>query len=491
MTRLLLQDVSKSFPGVQALRNVSFDVLPGEIHVLCGENGAGKSTLMNILSGNLQPDKGDIILDGRSVVLQNPQQAFGYGISIVHQHLSLIENLTVAENVYANRQPVNRLGFIDFARLFADTETWLKQLGIDWIPPDEKILKLPAAHKQLIEIAKALARDPTVLILDEPTASLTERETMALFAILRKLKARNVSMIYISHRLQELFEIGDRITVLKDGTYQGTFERNGISRDELISRMIGRELTTQRGVSSRSDEVCLRVNGLSGVGFQNISFSLHRGEILGFAGLVGAGRTEIAKAIFGAGEIHRGNISLKGKSLAVEHSSSAIKAGLAYVPEERKTLGLFPQMTIADNILSGRINGVFGDWFIRPRQWELLASGSLAKLNIKATGIGQKVNDLSGGNQQKVVLAKWLLNDPEILILDEPTHGIDVGAKFEIYEIIRTLVSNGKSVLVISSDIGEMLALCDRIIVLRQGEISGEVDGAQATEKQIMNYAAI
>ena len=490
MTLLKLEHISKSFPGVKALDDVDLIILPGEIHALCGENGAGKSTLMNILAGNLQPDEGIIKLNDEAVNIDNPQTAFNLGVSIVYQHLSLVDNLNVAENIFANQQPTNKFGFIQFDKLYQQTEVLLQQLNLSEINPRMLVLKLSPAQKQLVEIAKALAKKPAIFILDEPTASLTEKETNTLFSILQKLKSQGVAIIYISHRLEEIFLLADRISILKDGKYQGTFLQKDITKDGLIKRMVGRDLVTVKMASHLQTEILLLVKNLCAKRFNDISFQLHRGEILGLAGLVGAGRTEIVRAIFGADDFVSGEVILKNENLHINHPFQSISKGMAFVPEERRSLGLFAEMSIQDNIISGKLSNALVRGWYNQKKVKQLAMNSKDKLNIVTPGVQQKVNKLSGGNQQKVVLAKWLLINPDVLIIDEPTVGIDVGAKFEIYEILRSLAVAGKGIIIVSSDLPELLGICDRILIIKKGLLVGELLNAEATEEKIISMAS-
>ena len=490
MTLLKLNHISKVFPGVKALHSVDLDVLPGEIHALCGENGAGKSTLMNILAGNLQPDEGTILIDNQTVILRTPQDAFRQGISIVYQQLSLVDNLSVAENIFANQHPASRWGIIQFDELYRQTELFLQQLQLDKIDPRTLVARLSPAQKQLVEVAKALAKKPSIFILDEPTASLSEHETRTLFTILKKLKDQGVSIIYISHRLEEIFLLADRISILKDGKYQGTFKKTDLTKNELIKRMVGREIHSLKSESYLTEEVLLSVNGITGKRFRQITFQLHRGEILGLAGLIGAGRTEIARAIFGADEVSSGEVVVRNQTHHAKHPAESISRGMAYVPEERKSLGLFPEMSIQDNIIAGKLENALVGKFYNPAKAKQLAEESTVKLSIATPGVRQKVVNLSGGNQQKVVLAKWLLTNPDILIVDEPTHGIDVGAKFEIYEILKSLASQGKGILMISSDMPELLGICDRVLVIKQGMLAGELLRHELSEEKVLALAS-
>ncbi len=489
MASLLLQNITKQFPGVKALDNVTISVNPGEVHALCGENGAGKSTLMNILSGNLQPDAGNIVIDGNNVVLHDTQRAFDQGIAIVYQHLSLFDNLSVAENIYANQQPINKLGIIQFGDLYSKTQDLLQKLKLEAINPWTLVGKLSPAQKQMVEIAKALSKEPSIFILDEPTASLTNKETKTLLEILETQRKKGVSIIYISHRLEEIFLLADRISILKDGRHQGTFQSKELSRDALISKMVGRELKELRTKHSKSDEVLLELKNVTGLKFSNISFVLHRGEILGLAGLVGAGRTEIARAIFGMDTSLTGEMVFRNSSLLPFHPSEAIRKGIAYVTEDRKTLGLFPEMSVQENIVAAGLDRIMTSRFYDDAKAGQLAAAAKAKLWISTHSLKQRVTKLSGGNQQKVMIAKWLIVQPEVLIVDEPTHGIDIGAKYEIYEILKALAAEGKGIIMISSELPELIGLCDRIVVIKRGSVAGELSGEGRTEENIMKLA--
>jgi ABC-type sugar transport system ATPase subunit len=491
MTALRLDAISKTFPGVKALDKVDLLVERSQILSICGENGAGKSTMMNIIAGNIQPDEGRIYLNDQPVVIRTPQSAFDQGIAVVYQHLSLVENLSVAENIYANRQPISKLGLIRFDELHVRSQNLLKELGMEDIDPSTLVSRLSQPKKQLVEIAKALSRDPSILVLDEPTTSITVRETRTLFDILLRLKQQGVSILYISHRLDEIFRISDRVKVLKDGRSQGTFNASDITKDQLITKMVGREIKTLKTGSTSRSEILMEVKDLTGDRFRDISFRLHRGEILGMAGLIGAGRTEIARAIFGADKVRSGSVLLNGQLISpLDHPEAAIRNGIAYVPEERKTLGLFQEMSITDNIIAGDLRNARSKNGYSDAKAKRLANDLKEKLKIIAPDVQQKVINLSGGNQQKVVLAKWLLTHPQVLIVDEPTHGIDVGAKYEIYELIKTMAAEGKAILIISSDLPELIGLCDRILVIREGSSAGEVTGVEASEQTIMTLAA-
>ncbi len=489
MERLRLDHISKSFPGVKALDEISFEVEAGEVHAVCGENGAGKSTLMNILSGNLKPDNGSLQLNGRFIQLHDPQDAFANGISIVHQHLSLLENLSVAENIFANQHPVTKLGLISYKKLHQQTASVLAELKID-LSPAVLVSSLAPAQKQMVEIAKALSKKPQILILDEPTASLTGKEIQVLFSIINHLKRSQVSILYISHRLIEIFELADRVTVLKDGKYQGTFAKADLTKEQLIKRMVGRDLMDIKLSSATTSTVLLEVKNLSGAEFKNISFTLHRGEIIGLAGLVGAGRTEIARVIFGADTKLGGEIIKRKHTLRIQHPSDAITNGIAYVSEDRKQLGLFPEMTIQENVIAASMKSVTRHSLLSSAKSRQRAEELSIKLGVVARSLKQKVMQLSGGNQQKVLLAKWIAVKPDVLIVDEPTHGVDVGAKQEMYRILKNLTVEGMGIIVISSELPELLGLCQRIYVIRQGTLVGELPASEATEENILSLAA-
>ncbi len=489
MQRLRLEHISKSFPGVKALDDINIEVNQGEVHALCGENGAGKSTLMNILSGNLRPDGGTILMNGETVSFENPKEAFQKGIAIVHQHLSLVDNLSVAENIFANQHPVNLLGLIHYKKLHQQTADVLTELKIN-ITPSVLVSALSPAQKQMVEIAKALARKPKLLILDEPTASLTDKEIKVLFDIVYHLKQQGVSILYISHRLSEIFQLADRVSVLKDGKFQGTFLKEELTKEQLIKRMVGRDLIDLKPSSINQSSILLEVKNLSGEKFKNINFTLHRGEIIGLAGLVGAGRTEIARVLFGADRKLSGEILKEKKILHIQHPADAIHHKISYLSEDRKTLGLFQEMSIQQNIVAASLESVSNGSLFSEAKAKQIAKDFSEKLHVVSRSLQQKVAQLSGGNQQKVLFGKWLAIQPEILIVDEPTHGVDIGAKQGIYHILKNLASEGIGIIVISSELPELLGLCNRILVIRQGTLRGELSGHEATEEKILSLAA-
>jgi len=495
--RLHLKGISKYFPGVIALDQVDFEIMPGEVHALCGENGAGKSTLMNIISGNTQPEEGTIYLDGNQTLIPNQMEAQKLGISIVYQEGSLVPNLSVAENIFSGHQPRNRIGLIDFKKLIALTQSLLDQLELYNIDPKTKLEYLAPPQQQMVEIAKALAQKPAILILDEPTASITETETQTLFKIINRLKCNGVSIIYISHRLSEIFQIADRITILKDGKYQGTNLVKSLDTKAVVKLMVGRDLDEQQyqddaqsGSIQDGDEIVLETKKISGQTFNEISFKLRKGEILGLSGLIGAGRTEVARAIVGADPILSGELLVNNKAFVFDHPADSMKAGIVYLSENRKELGLFLQMSVNDNLLVSSMVSASSGGIVNAKKAIGITNEYIRKLNIATPSSEQEITNLSGGNQQKVLLGRCLLLEPDILIIDEPTQGVDVGAKAEIYKILRELVKNGTSIILISSELPEVLTLCDRILVMCNGIFTAEFSGEDATEDEIIHYAS-
>jgi ribose transport system ATP-binding protein len=485
---LKLKNISKSFGVVKALQGIDFELIEGEVHAVCGENGAGKSTLMNILVGNYQPDEaGSIWINNFETKITDFNTARNLGISIVYQERSLIDTLSIAENIFANRSPVNKFGFIDYQTLNQKTKEILEQLGLFHLQPNTLVGELSTAQKQMVEIGKALSQNPKILILDEPTASITDQETEILFSIIKNLKKQQVSIIYISHRLAEIFQIADRVTVLKDGQYQGTQNITETSPEQLIKKMVGREIETSKRSQAIDNEVVLSVENLAGEKFSNINFHVKKGEIVALAGLVGAGRSEVARAIFGIDKKLGGIVHLNHQELNIAHPADALSAGIGYVPEDRKNQGLFLDMSVHHNIVSG----IFaGNTHFSEDSLAEISKHFKSELRIQTPNLQQPVRLLSGGNQQKCVLARWLQINPKLLIIDEPTHGIDVGAKFEIYELLRNLAAKGTAILLISSELPEVLQMADRILVMYAGSITGELDRNQATEETILNLAS-
>ncbi len=487
-----LQGIEKRFPGVHALRNVRFDLRAGEVHALMGENGAGKSTLMKILTGVYQPDEGQILVEGRQVNLPNPRSAQDLGISIIHQELFLMEHLTAAQNIYIGREPRKAFGmFVDEDAMNTNAAALFKRMKVN-ISPTVDVGELTVARQQLVEIAKALSFNSKVLIMDEPTSALNSTEVEHLFAVIEDLKAHGVGVVYITHKMDEVKRIADRVTVMRDGQYIDTLPAAGTPISKIISMMVGRELAdAARAEGHASDDEVLRVVGLnSGRAIRDVSFSVRKGEILGFAGLMGAGRTEVARAIFGADPIDSGEIFIHGKQQKIKSPSDAVSLGLAYLSEDRKRFGIVTRMSVRDNITLPS-----WDRFTTARFWmkdgglREAAKSFVEKLKVKTPTVDQETRLLSGGNQQKVVIAKWLLRDCDILIFDEPTRGIDVGAKAEIYKLLQGLAEQGKAIIVISSELPEVLRLSHRIIVMCEGRITGELDGKIATQEDIMTLA--
>jgi len=488
--------VTKRFGGTVALDGVSFSIREGEIHALIGENGAGKSTLMKILSGVLPKDSGGIFVGGSEKVFRSAVDAQREGISTVYQEPHLVPHMTVAENVFLGREPIKRFGWVDFNTLNARTQGILAQLELT-ISPTVTLADLSSAEVQLVQIARAIAFSTKILILDEPTASITGRETEILFSLLKKLNAKGLTIVYVSHRLKEIFELCHRATVLRDGKYVATVDVEKTNEREIIRMMVGREVeeTSALRDGQRSDEISLELRGVSvsesAVPVRNVSLNVRKGEIVALAGLVGSGRSDVAKAVFGLNRISAGSIHVHGKRVDVKSPGDAIRRGISFVPEDRKSEGLIPIQSIKHNISLTGLKLLARLGFIKGSAETSLARKSSAQFSIRSLSEEAEVSTLSGGNQQKVVLAKWLWLKPTILILDEPTRGIDVGAKAEIHSLIRNLAKNDVAVLLISSELPEVLRLADRIYVMRDGTITGELQRSEASQESIMHLAAI
>jgi len=485
-----MTDISKSFPGVKALKKVSLDLNEGEIHALMGENGAGKSTLMKILTGIYTRDEGEITYMGESIHLKNTREAQDKGICIIHQELNMMTHLTVAENIFIGREKMHGI-FLDDKAINIMAKNLLYKLGLD-IDPKELVGHLTVGKQQMVEIAKAISFESKVLILDEPTAALSDLEIEALFRVMRDLRKQGVGMIYISHRLDEIKQITDRVSVMRDGEYVGTLITEDCTDDEIVKMMVGRTIFEEPKMTSNCPPdapVILEVEGMNaGKMVQNISFNLRRGEIVCFAGLMGAGRTETARALFGADPKTSGTIRVNGKPVNIQKPQDAVNAGIGYLSEDRKRYGLALGLNVAENSVMANYDAFSGALFIKQKEINKVAQKYVEKLDTKTPSIKQLVRNLSGGNQQKVVVAKWLIRDTQILIFDEPTRGIDVGAKSEIYKLIYELAEEGKSIIVISSELPEVMRLGDRIIVMCEGHITGEV-GAGASQEEIMSLA--
>lgn len=488
---LRLKNISKTFTGVKALDNVTFAVAAGEVHAVCGENGAGKSTLMNIVTGTLQPDEGGkILLNKEELLLSSFKDAKEKGIAIVHQERSLVETMSIAENIFFNSHPLTKNGFIDYELLYRQSTELLNKLQMQHLSPRALVKTLSPAEAQMIEIAKALSLKPSLLILDEPTASITDKETAILFSIIREIRKQGVGIIYISHRLKEIFEIADCVTVLKDGKWQDTLPVAAVSPDKLVTLMVGRELHQLQYSNHTRKENLLTVKNISGRRFSNISFEIQKGEIVALAGLVGAGRTEIAKTIFGALPLLGGEILLNNKKINCKHPAEAIADGIAYLAEERKQQSIFPEMNIVENIMAAKFAGSAFQKFITSKVAFSTAGKYKKELHITTPSLQKKMKQLSGGNQQKVVIARWLNTNPILLIVDEPTHGVDVGAKFEIYQLLQQLAATGTGILLISSELPEVLALANRVVVIAAGVKAGELKNDGATEEKILSLIA-
>lgn len=495
------RNVRKTFPGVVALKNVNLVFRSGEVHALVGENGAGKSTLMNILSGVYQPDEeSEILYHGKKVILEGPREASGYGIAMIHQENSLVQTLTVYENIFLGHFKKNR-AFINKAEMIKETNELLKRLNITHISPKTLVKKLSSSEKQLIEIAKAISLNPSIIIMDEPTASLTVKETQMLMAIIRQLKKAGAAIVFISHHLEEVFEISDVVSVLRDGEYIGTYPTEEMTMEGLVSMMVGRELKqgvgektaeeVQRRENSLKNPVVLEVEGMSRPGkVEDANFILHKGEILGFAGLVGAGRSELMELIYGYIKPESGRIKLNGKEVKISSPKDAVKLGIGMLTEDRKVTGILKLHSVKDNINVAVWRNLKKGLFLNREREKENATKYISSIKIKTPNMYSKINNLSGGNQQKALIGRMLSIKPQILILDEPTHGIDVGAKDEIYSIINELANEGVSILLVSSELPELIALSHRIIVMHEGKIKGKLEFEEFGQEKILNYAS-
>jgi ribose transport system ATP-binding protein len=487
---LQMKGIYKHYPGVVALADVNFELNAGEVHCLLGENGAGKSTLMKILSGAIKKDAGSIFIEGKEIGFKSPADAQKYGISMIYQEFKLVPELSVAENILLGNEPTRgNSPFVDYKKVHQDAREILVQLG-EKIPTATKISSLSMAQRQMVEIARALSKQVKILAMDEPSASLSQNELERLFAVIRKLKTEGVGIIYISHRLEEVFQIGDRLTVLRDGRFVHSCPVSETDRRSLIRWMVGRELEQEfpKIDPDRGEEV-LRIEGLSSGILKDINLSVYRGEILGLAGLVGAGRSELARIIFGADPKDKGRISLEGGEISARTPREAIDLGIGLLTEDRNKYGLIMQMNVKENISLSNLRQVAGHFFIKQAKENSIAEKYKQALRIRTPSIDQKVEALSGGNRQKVVLARWLFTKSKLLIFDEPTAGIDVGVKLEIYNLINKLAQEGIGLVVISSDLPELLGICHRIAVMWEGHITGILSGQEATQEKVMTLA--
>jgi ribose transport system ATP-binding protein len=486
-TLLRVEGLRKHYGGLWALDGVGFDVRPAEVHAVVGENGAGKSTLMKILGGIVRRDAGTTVFRGRTVDFASPHESIAAGIAIIHQELSVLPTLTVMENVFMGRMP-SAGGRVRWREMEARTRRLLAEVGLD-IDPRLVINRLSLSQRQLVEIAKALSIEASLLIMDEPNSSLSDAETDRLFGVIRSLKTRGVSVVYVSHKIEEVLEISDRITVLRDGRYVGTVDTQSATVDGVIRMMVGRALAREYVPSAEVGPVLMSVRGLKGHGFRDVSFDLRRGEILCFYGLVGSGRSETMRAIFGADRWESGEILFEGRRARFASPSQAIREGVAMVPEDRKKSSLFPGLPIRMNVGMARLPRLRRGLAIDRGRLNETVAGFVRGLSIKLRSADDAVRSLSGGNQQKTVLARWLATEPKLLILDEPTHGIDVGAKSEIYELIRKLARSGMGIALVSSELPEVLAMADRVVVMCEGAVTGTLERREIDEHRIMSYA--
>ncbi|MBR4344716.1 MAG: sugar ABC transporter ATP-binding protein [Lachnospiraceae bacterium] len=495
--KLELRGVSKSFPGVKALDKVQLAVRPGTVHALMGENGAGKSTLMKCLFGIYKMDEGEIYIDGEKTTIDNPDEAMKKGIAMVHQELQPVLARSVGENMFLGRFPVKKFGplkIIDHKKMYAETEKWLKEVDMDF-NPKAQLDTLSIGQMQSVEIAKAVSHDAKVIIFDEPTSSLSNSEVEALFKIMESLRAKGVAMIYISHKMDEIKRIADDVTIMRDGTYIGTWPAEQLTIDQIITKMVGHELTAIYPEKDRSPgEVVLEVDGLSSIhhkSFQNITFKLRKGEILGFGGLVGAQRTELMEGLFGIRNLSSGKIKIHGNEVKIKNPKDAMDAGIGMITEDRRGNGIFGCLSIKDNVgVSVYKKFLLGGLVLDHKKINRIVQNSIDKLKIKTPNMQQHIANLSGGNQQKVIVSRWLANDPDILIMDEPTRGIDVGSKHEIYEIMNNLAKQGKAIIMVSSEMAELLGMSDRIYVMCNGKLRGEItEEKDMTQENVMKYA--
>lgn len=486
-----VRNIDKAFGGVQALKEVDFDIYPGEVHALIGENGAGKSTLIKIITGVYQPDRGEILLDDKPVQFADPREAQSAAIAAIYQEPNLFPDLDIAENIYVGRQP-KKMGRVDWSQMYKDAENLLESLGLK-LDVRTKARTLSVAQQQMVEVARALSLNARVLIMDEPTSSLTLSEVEDLFNITRKLRDQGTALVFISHRLEELFALADRVTILRDGNYIGTRMIDNVTHEELIKMMVGRSLHLLYPKEDvQIGDVVLEVKNLSAVGqYEDISFDVRAGEILGVYGLVGAGRTEIARALFGTEPATSGQIVIDGKPVTIRTPQQAMELGIAYVPEDRKMHGLILPMSISNNITLCVLQQIVKGTWINNKKESLTAQDLVQQLSVKASNVWQKAQELSGGNQQKVVLSKWLATKPRILILDEPTRGIDVGAKMEVHQLLGQLALDGVAIIMISSELPEILGMSDRILVIREGQLGGQFNREEATQEKLMHVITV
>ena len=482
--------INKSFPGVKALSDMNLKVFPGTVHVICGENGAGKSTLMKIINGNYQPDTGDMLLKGEKVEVNDPIEARKHKISMIFQELNYIPENTIEQHLFLGIEPTKRMGNINWPQIRKETIKLFEKERLNY-SPQTKMKDLTVSEIQMIEIIKAISHDAEIIIMDEPTSAITDKEVKVLFDKIAELKAKGVGILYISHKLDEIFQIADEITVIRDGNHVDTKPASELDIDMVISMMVGRKMDNlfPDKHTNPKGETILRVNNLSGEKFENISFDLAKGEVLGVAGLMGAGRTEVARALFGLDPYYSGSIEIHGKNVGIKNVHDSLDKGMVMVSEDRKRYGIIPMRAVTENVSLANLDQVIFNGYRHIGLEENLVRKFCSSMQLKTPNYQNPVENLSGGNQQKVILAKWMMRGPEIMILDEPTRGIDVGTKYEIYKIINSLAEQGKAVIFISSELPELIGVCDRIMVMSSGKITGELLPHEFTQEKIMRYA--
>ncbi len=488
--KLRASQIEKSFPGVRALDRIDFAVRKGTVHALCGENGAGKSTLMKIINGIYKPDGGQLYIDEKPVRIQNPIQARSYGIAMISQELNYIPEISIQENLFLGRLPRTKLGKVDWKLIRAQTLKFLKEENLPY-DPEQKLKTLTISDIQMLEIMKAISCKADIIVMDEPTSAITQKEVNILFQKIEQLKARGVSIIYISHKMEEVFKIADDITILRDGTVVESRPAKDFDMDTIISLMVGRKIDNVYPKETvEVGETLLEVENLCSTDiFKDISFHVKRGEILGFAGLMGAGRTEVMRSVFGLDPISSGNIKVNGKLLKLKNAKSSIENGIAMMSEDRRRYGIIPIRSVMENASIASLEKVIYRGWAHTKKERSIVKDYFDKMSVKTPTLETAIQALSGGNQQKVLLAKWMLQDPNVLILDEPTRGIDVGAKFEIYKLMTDLAKSGKGIIMVSSELPELIGMCDRIYVMNKGKITGELQKSDFSQEKILKHA--
>lgn len=488
--KLRVSNIEKSFPGVKALDRINFSVRKGVVHALCGENGAGKSTLMKIINGIYKPDAGQIFIDGNKVRIQNPIQARKYGIAMIAQELNYVPEMTVEENLFLGRLPVNKVGGVDWKKLRRQTEAFLEAENLSY-RPDQKMKTLTVSNIQMLEIIKAISNNAQIIVMDEPTSAITQKEVDMLFRKIAELKAQGVSIIYISHKMDEVFQIADDITVLRDGTVVESHPAVKLDIEKVIALMVGRKMENvyPKGKAVLGEKI-FEVKDLYSAGtFKNINFHVRKGEIIGFAGLVGAGRTELMRSIFGLDGYTSGEIIKDGKKIQIRKVADSIRKNIVMLSEDRRRYGIFPVRSVRENASISSLEKIIYNGFAHEKEEKKLVNQYFKKMNVRTPSMETAIRSLSGGNQQKVLLAKWMICNPDVMILDEPTRGIDVGAKFEIYKLMTEIAENGKAVIMVSSELPELIGMCDRIYIMNQGRITGELQQKEFSQEAIMKYA--